>query len=80
MKKLKLGVKGVNDILSRAELKQILGGSTGSGGSGGSGSCVRACGTGGRGPGDACVTTDCRPGTCKSPYDNGWNYGCLVNT
>lgn len=41
MKKLKIGVKGVKDTLSREELKQILGGVNGSGGSGGSGGCVR---------------------------------------
>lgn len=39
MKKLKIGVKGVKETLSREELKQILGGVNGSGGSGGG--CIR---------------------------------------
>lgn len=65
MKKLKLGVKGIHEVLSREELRRV---------SGGSGSCAQACGTGGRGHGDACVTTACKPGTCGY-YMGIW--GCV---
>ncbi|WP_223583894.1 TIGR04149 family rSAM-modified RiPP [Sphingobacterium sp. GVS05A] len=67
MKKISFKSIKPEEVLSQEELKQIIGGASGSG-------CVRACGVDGRGPGDACVTTDCKPGTCGY---NGWPfYGC----
>jgi len=84
MKKISLKNLNLKEVeqLSREQLKNVLGGYTGGTRGGGDDptateteedSCVKACGTGGRGQGDACVTTDCEAGTCG--YYMGI-YGC----
>lgn len=72
MKKLRLGVKGVKEILSREELKKIIGGiGSGSGGGG----CVRPCHRDpGVGEGNACVTKQCTSGKCG--YGTFGIWGC----
>lgn len=71
MKLKKLGVKGLKDILSRDELRQIVGGGTGS-------NCVKPCNsTPGSGEGNACVTRDCKDGKCG--YGRGI-WGCVTGS
>lgn len=71
MRKIKLSFKNTKEVLSRDELKGIVGGFSSGGGSGDP--CVRPCGVDGRGLGDPCVTRDCKSGTCG--YYMGI-YGC----
>lgn len=67
MNKLKLGVKGLKDVLSREELKQILGGNSGSGGSGRE---MCNCNTK-----DTCETTDPKkPQGCMADCDTSSGY------
>lgn len=70
MKKLKFGLNGLKDILSRDEMKKVMGGFGSD--DGGSGGCVKACGA----LNDACVTTDCEPGNCE--YYMGI-FGCVAD-
>ncbi|WP_223580098.1 TIGR04149 family rSAM-modified RiPP [Sphingobacterium sp. GVS05A] len=58
----KINLSNVSAFLSEKELKNITGGS------------AKACGTGGRGHGDPCVTGDGRNGICG--YYMGI-YGCV---
>ena len=86
MKKLKIGVKGVKDTLSREELKQILGGVSGSGSnSGGSGGCIRC--TTDSGMSSCYFTTGSPEALCERVYPNQhgmWEAwydcnGCIMN-
>lgn len=66
MIKLKLGVKGLKDVLSREELKQILGGYSGSGGT----TTKCDCNTK-----DTCKTTDPKkPQGCMADCDTSSGY------
>ncbi|MFZ4862239.1 TIGR04149 family rSAM-modified RiPP [Sphingobacterium sp. Mn56C] len=51
----KINLSSIAAVLSEKEMKNITGGSTGQ---------AQACGTGGRGLGDPCVTRDGRRGIC----------------
>ena len=70
MKKISLKSIKTEELLSRDELKQIMGGFRDNGGSGGG--CPTPCRGG---IGYPCVTTDCKAGTCQMYMGI---YGCVV--
>ena len=82
MKLQMLGLS-VNDLLSREQMKKVIGGSGGSGGGSGSQTCTSTCykGTdpdGGKHELGSCTTEDCQThaGDCKQSYPTATSSAC----
>lgn len=75
MKKISLKNLNLKEVeqLTRAQLKDVLGGFTGTSGSTFEPTTTEDCWTGCEKPGNSCTTSDCKSGTCS--YRSG-SYVC----